>query len=80
MPELVLNIIITLAGNHDRKSVALQELFLTPPIAISHGRMLKICTIGEVSAVPFDRFHRCRRVMAGNTGRDRVSSLCERTV
>jgi len=42
MPALVLNSngIITLAGNHDRKSTELKELFLRPPIlqTISHGR------------------------------------------
>jgi len=46
MPALVLNIIITLAGNRHRKSAELQELFLRPPIAISHGRMWKIRTPG----------------------------------
>jgi len=46
MPALVLNIIITLAGNHDRKSMELKELFLRPPIAISHGCMWKLRTPG----------------------------------
>jgi len=42
MPALVLNIIFTLAGNHDRKSTELKELLLGPPMASSHGRMWKI--------------------------------------
>jgi len=46
MPALVLNIIIALAGNHDWKSAELKELFLRPPMAISHGHMWKIHTPG----------------------------------
>jgi len=46
MPALVLNIIITLAGNHNRKSTELKGLFLGSPMAIPHGRMWKIRTPG----------------------------------
>jgi len=43
MPALVLNIIITLTENHDRKSTELKALFLGPPKALHRGRM---CTPG----------------------------------
>jgi len=45
MPALVLNVIITLAGNHDHKSTELIELFLGPPMALPHGRMWKIALL-----------------------------------
>jgi len=46
MPALVLNIIITWSGKHDRKPVKLQELFLGPPGALPKGCMWKRRTPG----------------------------------